>query len=1139
MSGSSTSTFTGDVVVGISRLLGVGSGNTGYIRLSNAANGSFIGYNGSQIYLQQNTTGYLQLGSNNFTVNQLGTATAGGAVIGLSSNSTSGNLIGFVVTSSYSQSSATTANTDFLVNRTQTVVGSGAQYLIEARTNNISQFNVSNVGGIVANSMYISSSASGSLFVSGSSSFTGSLNVSGSITTTGTLTAQTLVVQVITSSIEYSSGSNIFGSKITDTQIMTGSVNITGSLTLVGPEVISGSLSITGSNTLIGTKTITGSVFISGSKTIVGTNTITGSFNVTGSTTQVGNLTQTGSVIISGSFTVSGSKTGGANPSIGFDGSVRFGGYARFEPVTLALNNSISASYIYASGSTNDLYFTQNTAGYANTTRLRWLEGNLYTGLLNGGLITTQSSTVYQVSSGSGIIVSLNASLNNDPYPTTQYLNWGNLSQSISNLSASYDQQFVGIDSTGNIYAQGTPLNDGQLDTIIQVGVVLHQNHSTINGIATQPQTAYGLKQNESVFINAFGPLKLSGYTLAASGSSTGSLVVASGTAYVNGGNYLTDPNNPSYIVGTGATTSRIFRYYDSGSGTNNWAYDTNNGAGYGAIDPKQYSNNGVLTAVPGGGTNRQWSIQRVFFFPTSPLSPKPIVVYYGNATYTTQADAIANVPFEAFVEAPNTAANAIYLGSLIVRNDANFTNTATYSILAGGLFRQTGGSGGGGSVVTQTLAGLSDVNITSPTNLQPLAYDTATGKWINTSAISASIVGNATTATSASYAPDTTFPYTGSAIISGSLGVTGSFSVSGSSIFSGTISGSQPANNPSSSLLLISGSINPTGSAGTGSAVLLNTVMSASANNQALIGLDINPTFTNGAFTGVQNYGLRIVPRGTNQIALGGTNNAGFLQFARGTDGSFQGSIGYVTSTTSNDFVIGSGGGSGILGFSTVATRAAQFFSSGNFTLQNGGTFTDNGYRLQVNASGSQTALFVSGSTSLSGSLNVSGSITTTGTLTAQTLVVSIISSSIEYSSGSNIFGSQITNTQTMTGSVNITGSLNVVGPLTLVSASLNYQQNLSIASGSTQVIASAATGTYYAAFFDYAMYSASIVRAGTVMTTWSGSTTSYNEAYTADLGGSTAGVTLQTAISGSNIQLQATASSAAWVIRSLVRLI
>jgi hypothetical protein len=70
-----------------------------------------------------------------------------------------------------------------------------------------------------------------------------------------------------------------------------------------------------------------------------------------------------------------------------------------------------------------------------------------------------------------------------------------------------------------------------------------------------------------------------------------------------------------------------------------------------------------------------------------------------------------------------------------------------------------------------------------------------------------------------------------------------------------------------------------------------------------------------------------------------------------------------------------------------------------------------------------------------ISGGLNVTeGSITGsnalfTGTITAQTLVVQTITSSIIYSSGSNIFGNEITNIQTLTGSVNITGSLNVIG--------------------------------------------------------------------------------------------------------------
>jgi hypothetical protein len=379
---------------------------------------------------------------------------------------------------------------------------------------------------------------------------------------------------------------------------------------------------------------------------------------------------------------------------------------------------------------------------------LRWLEGNLYTGLLHGGLITTQSSTVYQISSGSGIIVNLNASLVDDPYPTIQFLEWGNLSASIAPLTASYQQAFVGIDATNNIFAQGTPFSNGQFDSIINIGGVFFQNQSTINGFKTQPSVAYGFEQQQNTFNRAFGPLKLSGYTLAASGSSTGSLIVASGTAYAPGSNYIVDPNEPYYAVDNGTNVSKIFRYRQSGS---TWVYDTNAGAGYATIDPTQYSNNGVLTAVPGVGSNRQWSIQRVFWFPNSVI--KAIVVYYGNATYTTELDAIANISFESFVEAPNTSANAIYLGAIVVRNNADFTNTDSYKIQPGGLFRQVGGSGGGGSIITQTLSGLSDVLISGPTNGQALVYDNTAAKWKNSSTLTANLTGNASTATSASYA--------------------------------------------------------------------------------------------------------------------------------------------------------------------------------------------------------------------------------------------------------------------------------------------------------------------------------------------------------------------------------------------------
>jgi len=550
----------------------------------------------------------------------------------------------------------------------------------------------------------------------------------------------------------YISGSLQVGTFVTSSKLtVSGSAYISNGLHVDGGLTASqftvANLHVTETTSLTGSVNISGSKSLIGTVTNIGSFTQTGSFSVSGSTTQVGNNTLFGNTTLSGSLIISGAY-GTNNPTVRIYGDTTHDGYIRFNSVNTNINQNISASYIYVSGSTNDLYFTQNGDGYNNTTRLRWLEGNLYTGLLHGGLITTQSSTVYQIASGSGIIVNLNASVNDDPYPIIQYINWPALSASIAPTSASYDQTFVAITSAGGIYAQGAPFYDGEFDTLIPIGLVLHQNHSTINGTKTQPSVAYGFKQRQSIFTRAFGALKLSGFNFAPSGSSTGSLVVSSGTAFADGANYTIDPNNPSYATDSGTTVSKIFRYHQTGS---SWVYNTNNGLGYASIDPTKYSNNGVLSPVTGTGSNRKWSIQRVYWFPNSVA--KAIVVYYGNVEYTTQADAIANLNIESFVEAPNTAANAVYLGAIIVRNNADFTVATSFKIIPGGLFRSVGGSGGGGSVITQTLSGLSDVLISGPTDGQPLVYDNTSLKWENKSTLTATLVGNASTATTASYA--------------------------------------------------------------------------------------------------------------------------------------------------------------------------------------------------------------------------------------------------------------------------------------------------------------------------------------------------------------------------------------------------
>ena len=68
----------------------------------------------------------------------------------------------------------------------------------------------------------------------GSNSFRANQSITGSLVVSSTITAQTLVVQTVTSSIVYSSGSNIFGCDLNNRQTFTGSVLITGSLTIAG-----------------------------------------------------------------------------------------------------------------------------------------------------------------------------------------------------------------------------------------------------------------------------------------------------------------------------------------------------------------------------------------------------------------------------------------------------------------------------------------------------------------------------------------------------------------------------------------------------------------------------------------------------------------------------------------------------------------------------------------------------------------------------------------------------------------------------------------------------------------------------------------------------------------------------------------
>jgi hypothetical protein len=156
-------------------------------------------------------------------------------------------------------------------------------------------------------------------------------------------------------------------------------------------------------------------------------------------------------------------------------------------------------------------------------------------------------------------------------------------------------------------------------------------------------------------------------------------------------------------------------------------------------------------------------------------------------------------------------------------------------------------------------------------------------------------------------------------------------------------------------------GSVTASGAIARGN--FLQPTLVAAANSDVLVGLEINPTFTNGAFTGVKNNWINLVGNAsinfTNQLYL----KRGDVDVLFASSAETQ--LKTVSSSAPLKFFVGS------------TSQYAQFFATtGNLLLQNGGTFTDAGYKLDVN-----------GSVRATGSISAASAIAR-GTFLNQTLV-------------------------------------------------------------------------------------------------------------------------------------------------------
>jgi hypothetical protein len=173
----------------------------------------------------------------------------------------------------------------------------------------------------------------------------------------------------------------------------------------------------------------------------------------------------------------------------------------------------------------------------------------------------------------------------------------------------------------------------------------------------------------------------------------------------------------------------------------------------------------------------------------------------------------------------------------------------------------------------------------------------------------------------------------------------------------------------------------------------------------------------------------------------------------------------------------------------------------------------------------------------------SVSGTHVGSGTGLTSIPNAALVNSSVTIGTTAISLGSSVTTIQgvsVLTGST-ITGSTalftNTTSTTSIIGTGL-YASNTTTTVVGNNAIYNVATASYDGMFIDYTARSGSNARAGQIMAIWSGSSVNYTETTTNDFG-STTGLAMAVVINGTNMQLSASASTANWTVKTIIRTI
>lgn len=281
-----------------------------------------------------------------------------------------------------------------------------------------------------------------------------------------------------------------------------------------------------------------------------------------------------------------------------------------------------------------------------------WFRPALFesTGLLSGCALSIFSTTQVRISAGILGFADYSA---NPAQPVRSVLQFAQTDVTITAIG-SQPVTYIGINSAGTVIQQDVPFTNTQRRTIVSIGVAVHTNLTSINAVNNLPSIVQaGIAQLTDYLIYSGRIHK--GIEYAANGANL-NINRSAGSIFIFGGNFQTNPLDPS-VVSISGQTALTFRYRTQ---------DGEPAGDVTSVQHSSYDNAGTITAVP----SNDWTVQRIFIFPSGLTR-----IQYGQATYANLSEAIAGWQTEVFVTEQNIADNGTPVGLIFVKEGATALN--------------------------------------------------------------------------------------------------------------------------------------------------------------------------------------------------------------------------------------------------------------------------------------------------------------------------------------------------------------------------------------------------------------------------------------------------------------------------------